>query len=124
MTLRVEVDRPQRSRISNVGSSEIVRAQPGARHDTYGWSIHVPARSSRVGSCDEVCFSAVLERACSPSCGVRCNTTYSIPRSAQNRRFSSLPPSSFTTRMSGCSASTVGTKSMIPLPALMKASFT
>ena len=121
---RVDVDSPQRSRISKVGSREMVRAHPGAKHDTYGWSIHVPARSSRVGIWQGVCFSAVLERACSPSCGVRCSTTYSMPRSSHSRRFSSFPPSSLTTKTSGFTISSVGTKSMTPSPALMQASFT
>ena len=34
ITFRVDVDRPQRSRISKVGSSEMVSAHPGAKHDT------------------------------------------------------------------------------------------
>ncbi len=37
-----------------------------------------------------------LDRAFSPARGVRFSTTYSSPRSAQNWRFSSLSPSSFT----------------------------
>ena len=97
----------------------MVRAHPGAKHDTYGWSIQVPAKSSRVGTWQGVRFNAVLERASSPSCGVRSSTTYSMPRSSHNRRFSSFPPSSFTTNTSGFTTSSVGTKSMIPLPALI-----
>ena len=63
MRLRVEVDRPLRSLISNVGSRDTVTAQPGACLETYGWSIHVPARSRRVGMRHESLLSEVLERA-------------------------------------------------------------
>ncbi len=48
--LRVEVERPQRSRTSKVGTSDMVIAHPGAWQLTYGWSIQVPAKSRRVGS--------------------------------------------------------------------------
>ena len=124
MTLRVLVDSPQRSRTSNVGSSEIVMAQPGAYWLTYGWSIHVPAKSRRVGIWLSVFLRSVLLRAFSPSWGSRSRTTYSIPRSSQRRRLSSLPPSLFTTRMSGFTMSSVGRKSNMPLPALIYASLT
>ena len=124
MALRVDVERPQRSLTSNVGSSDTVIAQPGARHDTYGWSIHVPARSSLVGIEDSDFFRSVLERAARPSDGRRWRTTYSIPLDSQKRRLSPLEPSSLTTNMSGLSSSTVGTKSMTPWPLLMNASFT
>ena len=46
---RVDVLSPHRSRISKVGSREMVRAHPGANRLTSGWSIQVPARSRRVG---------------------------------------------------------------------------
>ena len=124
IVFRVLVLRPQRSLISKVGSSETVIAQPGARLLTYGWSIQVPAKSKRVGIWLSTFFKEVLERASRPFCGVLLRTMYSIPRSRQKSLLISLLPSSFTTRISGLSMSTVGTKSMRPLPALMKASFT
>ena len=67
---------------------------------------------------------AVLLLASNPSAGMRSSTMYSMPRSWQNRRFSSLDPSAFTTNRSGFSASTVGMKSITPSPWLMKASVT
>ena len=47
-----------------------------------------------------------------------------MPLSLQNASFPGVDPSSFTTNTSGFRASTVGTKSMMPLPELMNASLT
>lgn len=67
---------------------------------------------------------AVELRTGRPAWGVRSRTMYSIWRDSQRARFSSELPSSLTTRMSGWSLSSVGMKSITPLPALIKASLT
>lgn len=83
----VEVERPPRSMISNVGSTETVIAQPGAYCETYGWSIQVPAKSTRVGIRQILSFKEVLDLTSKPSEGFLFNTTYSIPLSSQNFLF-------------------------------------
>src|SRR5450759_646298 len=47
--LRVDVAIPERSLKSIVGSIDAVTAQPPPNFETYGWSIHVPARSILYG---------------------------------------------------------------------------
>ena len=67
---------------------------------------------------------AVDERAGRPGLGVRGSSTYWTPYSSHSRRFSSLPPSSLTTKNSGLISAMSGSKSSIPLPDEIRASAT